>query len=425
MKISYRREMKHNYMIVEPEELEWCSYECRMLEANNIEGILEFQLSLTDGNARFYYEISSRQPLARILESQKLKGNQLRRMMFSVVRVLDNMERYLISESRVLLEPEYMYVEPETFSVWLCLIPGLDTDFSKKLGDLLEYLLGRIDHQDRDGVVLAYGLFQETRKENYGMQDILRFLKKNDQNKEEKKLMQKAEKQEFDEDIRTRQEKNQAGDIGEKLEKTEGEEIKYTEKVNLQENKKENVFEMFFHKIKDFCSQIIIKVKKPQKQEEEIQVSWENMFGFDDSEPIPQEEAGTLREEGNIVGKSIENQKKEENDHDTVLLADLETEEEPGHHRLCALEREEEDIVLYYYPFIIGKQENLVDYVLKRETVSRLHLKIEQQGEDYYIQDLNSTNGTTVSGHLLENNEKVLLYSGDEVSIARYRYQFE
>lgn len=29
MKISYRREMKHNYMIVEPKESDWCSYECQ------------------------------------------------------------------------------------------------------------------------------------------------------------------------------------------------------------------------------------------------------------------------------------------------------------------------------------------------------------------------------------------------------------
>ena len=53
MKISYRREMKHNYMIVEPKESDWCSYECRMLEVNAVEGILEFKLNQTDGQPRF------------------------------------------------------------------------------------------------------------------------------------------------------------------------------------------------------------------------------------------------------------------------------------------------------------------------------------------------------------------------------------
>ena len=185
MKISYRREMKHNYMIVEPEESDWCSYECRMLEANAVEGILGFQLNQTDGQPRFYYEISSKQPLARILENQKIREAQLRRLILSLTQALDRMERYLLPEGSILLEPEYIYIEPETFSVWLCLIPGRKEPFSENFGKLLEYLLGKVDHQDKDSVVLAYGLFQESRRENYGMQDILRLMERGGYNKEE------------------------------------------------------------------------------------------------------------------------------------------------------------------------------------------------------------------------------------------------
>lgn len=73
--------------------------------------------------------------------------------------------------------------------------------------------------------------------------------------------------------------------------------------------------------------------------------------------------------------------------------------------RLTALEPGTEDIVIAYYPFIIGKQENLVDYVLRRETVSRLHHRIDRKEDRYYVQDLNFTNGTMAGGHILENNE--------------------
>ena len=57
--------------------------------------------------------------------------------------------------------------------------------FSENFGKLLEYLLGKVDHQDKDSVVLAYGLFQESRRENYGMQDILRLMERGGYNKEE------------------------------------------------------------------------------------------------------------------------------------------------------------------------------------------------------------------------------------------------
>ena len=74
----------------------------------------------------------------------------------------------------MLLDPEYLYVDPESLKVWLCLVPGMECDFPEDYSRFLEYLLGKVDHRDKESVVLAYGLYQETRKENYGMTDILR-----------------------------------------------------------------------------------------------------------------------------------------------------------------------------------------------------------------------------------------------------------
>ena len=82
------------------------------------------------------------------------------------------------------------------------------------------------------------------------------------------------------------------------------------------------------------------------------------------------------------------------------------------------------DITISYVPFIIGKQEGLADYVLSRDTVSRLHARIDREGEEYRITDLNSTNGTTVGGRLLEMNETAVLLPGGEVYIANIGFIF-
>ena len=66
-----------------------------------------------------------------------------------------------------------------------------------------------------------------------------------------------------------------------------------------------------------------------------------------------------------------------------------------------------------------------MDHVLLRDTVSRLHLRIDRQDDRYFVQDLNSTNGTSVAGRLLENNESAEVREGEEVRIAGYRYRFE
>ena len=91
-------------------------------------------------------------------------------------------------------------------------------------------------------------------------------------------------------------------------------------------------------------------------------------------------------------------------------------------HRLEGVLLETEDIVIPYYPFVIGKHRELADYVLDRETVSRLHLRCDRNGDTYTVTDLNSTNGTMVGGVLLDANETVEVKSGDSVVIADAAY---
>lgn len=91
-------------------------------------------------------------------------------------------------------------------------------------------------------------------------------------------------------------------------------------------------------------------------------------------------------------------------------------------HRLEGASPEREDIVIPYYPFVIGKHRDLADYVLDRPAVSRLHLRIDREGEVYTVTDLNSTNGTMVRGALLAANETAEVRSGDSVVIADAAY---
>lgn len=105
----------------------------------------------------------------------------------------------------------------------------------------------------------------------------------------------------------------------------------------------------------------------------------------------------------------------------TVLLNAQETEGARTH-LLSSVRPETEDIPVPYYPFIIGKNRDLADYVLDRETVSRFHLRIDREGERVFVTDLNSTNGTQVGGRLLAANETAELYPGDEVVIADMAY---
>ena len=112
MKTSYQRELKRNYLIVETETSEGQGeppFEQKMLEQNQIDGILRFQVRQKDEEVRFFYEITSKQPLSRLLEGQTIQAEQIRALVFGIARSLDHMEQYLLSEKSVLLDPEYLY----------------------------------------------------------------------------------------------------------------------------------------------------------------------------------------------------------------------------------------------------------------------------------------------------------------------------
>lgn len=451
MKTSYQREMKRNYLIVDPELSEFpemIPFEQKMLEQNQIEGILHFQVRQKDEKIRFFYEITSRQPLTRMLEGQSVQAPQIRALIFGIARALDHMEQYLLSEKNVLLDPEYLYVDPESLKIWLCLVPGRECDFPEDYSKLLEYLLGKVDHRDKESVVLAYGLYQETRKENYGMGDILRLAqqkcsvgKNGDKDgktifrmgsdgsasAEENGRTAASGKEAFDE---KHYEQYPFREAARKLPEAEKQPPAWqlgtvrTSKIQTDSEPGESSFwgRWKQHRRKR-------QEEKQREYEREIQMPWETIFAENDSLESP----GYFDAYGNDAEKRQGREtagrepgsEKPAQGNDTVLLNGDSSENRTTIRKLAALDAGTEDIVIAYYPFIIGKQENLVDYILPRETVSRLHLRIDRKDERYYVQDLNSTNGTSVGGRMLENNEIMEIWEGVEVNIAGVRYRFE
>lgn len=75
--------------------------------------------------------------------------------------------------------------------------------------------------------------------------------------------------------------------------------------------------------------------------------------------------------------------------------------------------------------FLIGKKKDVVDGWIKARGISRIHGKISKEEGQYYLTDLNSTNGTYLNGGRLEVNEKARIRCGDCVGFGDVRYVVE
>lgn len=433
--VSYKREMKHNYLMIEGEVSEESQYETKMLISNPIEGLLRFRMKKVDTQCYFCYEITSRQPLSRLLENRSIQAAEIRQMIIDIAHTLTALEEYLLKEEQILLEPEFIYVEPDLFGVELCLLPGQKGNFPEEMSKLLEYLLGKVDYQDKNAVVMVYGLYRESLKENYGMEDLLRLLMKaetgEEETKEEETKKEPTKEVLLGEEIPVRivpiekeakTKKRDRGnsvwhDIGMGVAILAGSQVIMWLLTGMEGSRRYGVG-LAVIELALLGARLLLKKRpkvpksiprSPEKQKKHSmeEDSWQMVF-----------------EEDNLDERSVtvQNSSQEAAEGNTMLLLDL--DEKRPVRKLVGLEVDIPDILISYYPFIIGKQENLVDFILEKDPVSRLHLRLDEQEGNYRITDLNSTNGTAVNGKLLENNETFGLKPGDEVEIANYKFKF-
>ena len=83
------------------------------------------------------------------------------------------------------------------------------------------------------------------------------------------------------------------------------------------------------------------------------------------------------------------------------------------------------DIVVEGEHFLLGKNSTQVNGVIDAEGVSRLHARITRQEEGYFIEDLNSTNGTFKNGLRMQPYEKRRLEKDDELRFGKVEYIFQ
>lgn len=82
-------------------------------------------------------------------------------------------------------------------------------------------------------------------------------------------------------------------------------------------------------------------------------------------------------------------------------------------------QRTGQTVVLNKNQFIIGKSQSLADFSMPdNQTVSRKHVLLFEDQGGWYVDDLNSLNGTSVNGSRIVPGQPVRLKSGDEITMS-------
>lgn len=371
----YKKDGMHSYMVMEGYEEMEDDYKLQMILENNIEGLLPLKVKQINNRNELYYDITSKISMKDLFAREKIKGKDIEDLIIGLSNGVNGIREYLLDVNRLILSTEYIYVNAGTGVYSFCYCPYGEGTLQSGLKELFEEILDKLDHRDKKAVVLAYGMQQIVSKDNVTVTELLEYIKNN-------KAMEIQEK--------INQEANETNNIlQEKQEKVE----ECLEKKSL------------FTRIKNIFS------RKKYKGEEELMEEWVGEF-----EEL--EEAKTYNREADN-----EELKTEEYEEATILLS--------SGIEACGIVLRSTDIenpitiIPNGFPCIIGKSARSSDVKIEERFISRVHARLYEETDGYYIEDLNSSNGTYLNGQRLKAHELTTINIGDKVIFADLEFIVE
>lgn len=407
----YKKGMEHNYIVLKCNSNKVDDYETRMLEENKIKNLLNLSVKESNGMYDYYYETSSSLPISRIYEHRLIGYNAILSILNGICSAIKNGHEYMLSEDKMILSPEYIYMDVESFDIGVINFPQRKTTIRNEFTELAEFFLDKTDHKDNKAVMLAYDLFKTVRNESVNLKNIENLLEKskgygsNDELEENERIeeierMGKKESESFEFN-------NEPKNFDEFWDEG-NDEIDDNYEIEKSDNKV---------KKKGFLSNIFSSQKKEQNKMGNAYKEYEeekNMYTPSFSDNYEYDEPYDIQEKSNpSYGK-------------TVLLSedDLEANSDKG--ILTYKEgNKTKKIDLKKLPITIGKVESCVDIVIKDSSISRMHATIYEENGLIKIKDLGSTNGTYVNAIMITEEENMPIEKGDEIKLGKLKLLYE
>ena len=400
MKVSYKRDITKSFMCITCED-EWSSFEKELLVRSKIRGLLGVCVTSENDEAVCWYDITGKQDLNGILENKYIEKEMFLQLLICLCDVLEQMESYLLSVDALKLGPEYIFWDYKKQAYEFCYNPAKN-QIADEFQCLMEFLLTKINHNDKEVVKIAYQVYDESIKAGYSILSVREKLLTEESGKENGG----TESIEKEPDINNRfeYEKEDKTLITEQqgIPPVQEQPIKVIEKIKLKLNQIQ-LQDKIKKDGKGICQNIIKKF-------------------FPDIVKIKKEKNIKNRKERTVMPVVFEpEEQKIKSGRPTVLLSEQ-------NKKLCGILKYEGehclgDLKINEFPYIIGKSEECQGRI-ENETISRQHAMITKVEDVYFIEDLNSSNGTKVGGKILDYKMKVSLAHNEVIEFADEKFRF-
>ena len=169
-------------------------YQNKMLEENQVEGLLEMNGRGMDDKSCYDYDVSGKVSMKALYENHTMSGKEIKILLKAILCVVKEVERYLLDINCILMDPEYIFYAEEKF--YFCYYPPGEKNLWEGFHCLSEYLVKCADYQDQECVQIVFLLHQETMKENYSLEQIIQECIKEEEEEQTEQAVKKLSGQE-------------------------------------------------------------------------------------------------------------------------------------------------------------------------------------------------------------------------------------
>ena len=354
------------YLLVELQNCNIVNYQVEIV--NNNEGVflLPIRERKVNEKVKIEIDISGKHSVGQYIKAKKLTYDLFLKIALKICDIHLKCEEYLLKPQNILIQNNTIFIDKNTDEIYMVYLPIKNKELGNNIEDLKKYIISLSQSISSVNNIDDYNLVSE----------IVKYLNS-------KEVTVKKLKKQIELFI---QKKN-------------------AENIIVAPQPKEVVEEVirkksFFQKVKSMFS----KNNKEEIRKTNRANNIEDTNGTN-IKLINEDSIELNISENSIVGQDVKNKKS--NGYLTI-------ENSTGKER----------IELNKEILLLGRMSGVVDYVLDSNVVGRVHARIENIDDCYYITDLGSKNGSYLNGARLVANEKYKLEDNSHIKLANINLYF-
>ena len=476
IRIEQQRDLGHQIMTVRNEEeqmQETLNFREQMLVHNRIDGMIPFEIRTEAGDKIYEYDIENLESLSEYCARKKPGKDNLDRLLKGILAIVIRGREFMLAEDDYLVKPDSIFVDKNE-NVYMACYPGYGENLRLQLKDLAEFLMNEVDYTDEAAVLSVYGFYMRTKEASTTFEDLLSTLagvgnrtetatepangnswvvKPSDgnahaelqagnpgnaeysvSNSRAAELSTGSLKTSEPKEKKSEDSSDRCGMIEITPDKAFAPVTASYRRLNTSDEKSEE--KLSFSKVflesplrlklvslfLPLAAVIIFTVLRRSGMLDAAAGRMSTVKAFLAFTVLA---AGCIEAEKLMWQRFAKdlaekfNSAKERADEETVLLYGA----EGIGYAFSLVSDTDPPINVSHFPFFVGKDASRCDYVLASQIgVSRFHMKIDRDGEDFTISDLNSTNGTYINGERLAPHYPKRVRRGDELRIGKCIY---